>query len=1082
MGRQRQFLSACLLAFAIAITLHSSILGQSLETVIQQGHELAVVAVVVSPDSNYLVTGSRDKSAKLWEYSTGREVRSFLGHEATVRTAAFTPDGKFLLTGSNDNSVRLWDVTDGSVRLQISMPEIITSVAVDPKSRFFVAGGNSDSVIVFDASGNTIRKLPASPDKGMGSGVNIAFSPDGTFLTVSEDNRVINIYRTTDWARVKSLSLVEGFCGGCGTRAVFSSDNRWLFAASNHSPLRKYAVPSFEPAGIISNLTEDLTGLALSNDGKFLARATEKSVTLWNLEKGDSVEITAAEKAEFHQVTFNNDGSELLIACDNNTAMRWEVASKSFHAPFTGLLNQRDRGGMDYDPNFYWQSAIARFIRFKNNIILTRDGKSLIKGKLGTRVKQWDIASGKVEMEYAGHEKAALCYELSADGTRLITGGGDGKIILWDTRSGEQLTTINAYREPVFDVHFNTDESKVISSSWDGTMRIHDLATQKTLTYVEFEKGSAYNILLSKGDLYFVTARLDNSLQMWEVDTKKEVRNFIGHTEVVSSIAFTRDQKSLLSSSWDGSIRLWDIGTGLATKKFKASSSAVHAAILSQDEKSIYAAGADRLIRVWDIAGSKVIREFRGHKTDVTSLVLSADNKMLISHSLDGVTKFWDLSSGKEFFEHILIGEHDWMAKSPEGYFSGTDEARRFVHFVSGTNTFALDQFFNEYFRPDLLPKLFQSRSSSSQDKGIQGKLKTSTPPTVKVAVVPLSPGKAEVFVRVTDNGSGAGNLRLFHNGKNVALNHQSLEMPKARGEATTYKQVIELIGGNNVFAAQATNRENIESDPQTVSYFSEHATRSSTCYILSVGINQYRNNKLSLNYAKSDAQSFAELMKGRSGELFRNVELIALYDAEATRTRILATLDDLAARVNPEDVFVFYYAGHGSMVDNRFYFIPTETSRLYDERALNREAIEASMLQEKFRHVKALKQLIIMDACQSGGSVELLATRGAGEEKAIAQLSRSAGIHVMASAGSEQFASEFASLGHGLFTSILIRALEGEADGAPKDGKVTIYELKSFIDDQVPEASRKLKGNPQYPYTFSRGQDFPLVLNGEKK
>jgi uncharacterized caspase-like protein len=164
-------------------------------------------------------------------------------------------------------------------------------------------------------------------------------------------------------------------------------------------------------------------------------------------------------------------------------------------------------------------------------------------------------------------------------------------------------------------------------------------------------------------------------------------------------------------------------------------------------------------------------------------------------------------------------------------------------------------------------------------------------------------------------------------------------------------------------------------------------------------------------------------------------------------------------------------------MVDNQFYFIPTGCSRLYDIGALGKEAIEAAVLQEKLRGIKALKQLIIMDACQSGGSVELLATRGAGEEKAIAQLSRSAGIHVMASAGSEQFATEFNELGHGLFTYVLIRALQGEADGAPKDGKVTIYELKSFIDDQVPEMTRKLKGKPQYPYTFSRGQDFPIVV-----
>ena len=236
----------------------------------------------------------------------------------------------------------------------------------------------------------------------------------------------------------------------------------------------------------------------------------------------------------------------------------------------------------------------------------------------------------------------------------------------------------------------------------------------------------------------------------------------------------------------------------------------------------------------------------------------------------------------------------------------------------------------------------------------------------------------------------------------------------------------------------------------------------------------------MTLNYAKPDAESFGMVLNEK-GSLFKNVELHSLYDGEASRINILKKLEELSAKIHQEDVFIFYYAGHGSMVDNQFFFIPSESSRLYDISALQREAIEASVLQEKLKNIKALKQLIVMDACQSGASVELLATRGAAEEKAIAQLSRSAGIHVMASAGSEQFATEFTELGHGLFTYLLIKALQGDADGAPKDGKVTIYELKSYLDDQVPEMTQKMKGKPQYPYTFSRGQDFPIVIENEK-
>lgn len=1053
--------------------------SQTLETIIQKGHELAVVAVAISADSNYIATGSKDKSAKLWEMSTGREVRSFLGHEATVTSIEFTPDGKYLISGSNDKTIRVWEVYSGKEVYSIITPDIVTDVAIDPKMKFFVVSGYGDSATVYDfKSKKVITKIPASPDKGLGSGVDVAISPNGNWIGFGEDNRIVNLYQTSDWKKVKTFEFEEGYCGGCGTRIVFSPDNKSLYLVSNHGPLRKYDLASFKLVKTFEEKTEDLTGLAISSNGKKIARSTEKEVTIWEESSGDSLfTIKADEKGGFHEIAFTLDNKKLIITSDNNTAMFRNIASSKNEGSLTGFLNQRDRGGLDYDPNFYWQSAIAKYVRFKNILLISNDGKTLIKGKFGTKVKRWDIATGKSVMEYVGHKKAVLCYDLSGDGKRLLTGGGDGKIILWNLETGDSLKVIKSYREPIFDIHFSSDETKVASSSWDGTLKIHELETGKLLTYLEFENGSAYSIIFHPTDLYFFSARLDNSLQLWEIDTRKEVRNFIGHTDIISSIRLSTDQKTLLSSCWDGSVRLWDVGTGLMTKKFKGHHGAVHIAIFSPDGKFVFSAGADRTIRAWDINTSVTVKTFEGHNAEVSSLLFSPDNKMLISHSVDGVTKFWDINTGKEFFEHIHFGEKDWMVKNPEGYFNGTDDARKYIHFVSGLKTYSVDQFFNEFYRPDLLPKIFQNRGGSSDSKGIQGKLKNSPPPSVKIAVIPTSPGKAEVYVRLIDNGNGAENLKLFHNGKSIALNHELIKFPASRGQTATYKHALDLIGGANTFSATASNKDNIESDPQTAELFSDHATKSSTCYILAVGINQYKNSKLNLNYARPDAESFSKLMDNKGMQLFKNIELNTLYDHDATRQKILSKLDELAGKISQEDVFIFYYAGHGSMVENRFYFIPTEGLRLYDASALNKEAIEAGLLQDKFKQIKALKQLIIMDACQSGGSVELLAARGASEEKAIAQLSRSAGIHVMASAGSEQFASEFTQLGHGLFTYVLIKALQGEADGAPKDGKVTIYELKSYIDDQVPEMTRKLKGNPQYPYTFSRGQDFPLVI-----
>ncbi|MBX2968035.1 MAG: caspase family protein [Cyclobacteriaceae bacterium] len=1070
----------------LCIVTHSK--SQQLETIIQKGHELAVVSIAISPDSNFVVTGSKDKSAKLWDLRSGREVRSFLGHEHTINALDISADGKLLITGSYDKTTRIWDLLTGKELYNIPNPDngVVTDVAFDPKGRFFVVAANStsgygDTARVYDyKTRRVVAKIRINPDKGLGRGIDIAMSPDGNWIALGEDNRVAQVYQTNDWRLVHKFEIPEGFCGGCATKVVFSPDSKFIYTAAHRGQVKKHDVATGNLIKVYEEDTENtLTALAISADGKWLARATEKDVRIWEESTGkELIQLAAERQADFHSVAFSLDSRNLLVTCDNNTAFAWDIDQNKKIQELTGLLNQRDKGGLTYDPNFYWQSAIARYVRFKNHLMITKDGKQLIKGKFGTRVKRWDIASGQQVMEYSGHAKAVLSYDLSKDGRFMLTGGGDGKVILWDVQTGDSIRTFKPHREPIFSIKFSNDETMFACSSWDATMRVYDLNLGKTVQYWDFQNNSVYNLAFHPNDLYLFTAQLDNSLQMVELDTKSSVRSFIGHTNVISSIQVSADEKSLLSTSWDGSIRLWDIATGLMLKKFIDHRGAVHIATLSNDGKLIYSAGADRAIRVWDIATGKLLRKLEGHNAEVTSLLFSPDNKMLISHSLDGVSKFWDLSSSKEFFEHIHLGERDWMVKNPEGYFSGTQNARQYIHFVSGMTTYSVNQFFDEFYRPDLLPKLFQTRGSSGGSSGIQGKLKTSPPPGVKLATLPSSdPTKIEVYVKLTDNGGGVENLRLFHNGKNIAINRAELKMPSGKDASTTYKQIINLVGGQNSFTAIVSNKSRVDSEPASAEVTSDVLTKNSKCYILAVGINQYKNPRLNLNYAKPDAESFIKVLDEKSKNLFGDIELHALYDDEASRQNILKALEDLSQKIHAEDVFIFYYAGHGSMVDNRFFLIPTESLRLYDLAALQKEALEASVLQEKFKSIKALKQLIVMDACQSGGSVELLANRGAAEEKAIAQLSRSAGIHVMASAGSEQFATEFAELGHGLFTYVLIQALSGEADGAPRDGKVTIYELKSYIDDQVPEMTRKLKGKPQYPYTFSRGQDFPIIL-----
>jgi uncharacterized caspase-like protein len=254
--------------------------------------------------------------------------------------------------------------------------------------------------------------------------------------------------------------------------------------------------------------------------------------------------------------------------------------------------------------------------------------------------------------------------------------------------------------------------------------------------------------------------------------------------------------------------------------------------------------------------------------------------------------------------------------------------------------------------------------------------------------------------------------------------------------------------------------------------------------------VNKYKNELYNLNWARADAEAFAEALRQRGQSIFK--EIINwqgdLYDEQATRENIAAAFREIQA--TDHDVFVFYYAGHGVMnegVDaNRsqdFYLALHDVTKLYgDDGLLAAKGISARELAHWAVDIKAKKKLIIFDACQSGQAVKAFAQMaeafyrsGPTREKAILQLARSAGLTVIAAAGTEEYASEIGELGHGLFTYALLQGLAGAA--ATGEGTITVANLIAYLNAQVPQLTEKYRKKTQLPDFNMRGQDFPLAL-----
>ncbi|MBA4323212.1 MAG: hypothetical protein C0408_10385, partial [Odoribacter sp.] len=401
------------------------------------------------------------------------------------------------------------------------------------------------------------------------------------------------------------------------------------------------------------------------------------------------------------------------------------------------------------------------------------------------------------------------------------------------------------------------------------------------------------------------------------------------------------------------------------------------------------------------------------------------------------------------------------------------------ISFVKGTELYSISQFFNEFYRPGLYSEALGKNSTAFRQNMVQT-IDKYPPPSVEIVLPEITTGidnpMAAFMVKVTNRGGGVKEFKVMHNGKRQNVDYSDLRRMTKEGQYAMKTFDLNLVPGANEISISAFSDGDIESQPASVNLVYNGLQRTSDCYQLCIGINKYENESLNLTYARMDAQAFSQQISSKGVKLFNKIHSYILLDKDATRIKILAALDEIGTVMKKEDVFVFFYAGHGSMVDNGFYFITSEITGLYQQDKL-RDALYVKDLQEKFKMLPALKQVVFIDACQSGSSVDVLAMRGGAEEKALAQLSRSSGIHVMASSESQQQSAEIKSLGHGVFTYVLLEALNGKADGAPADSKITVYEIKSFLDDQVPEMSYRLIRHKQFPSTFSIGHDFPLVM-----
>ena len=235
------------------------------------------------------------------------------------------------------------------------------------------------------------------------------------------------------------------------------------------------------------------------------------------------------------------------------------------------------------------------------------------------------------------------------------------------------------------------------------------------------------------------------------------------------------------------------------------------------------------------------------------------------------------------------------------------------------------------------------------------------------------------------------------------------------------------------------------------------------------IGNKTYSDQIPAVEFAHNDAAAMKAYVANVLG--FREGNIIDLRDA--SKAQLEATFGNKEThkgqlfnwvRTGKSDVVVFY-SGHGvpGLKDRRGYLLPSDGRANFAELT----GYPLDTLLGNLEKIPAKSMTVIMDACFSGNTPKGFVAKEFSGISVTPRMAKNRSITLLTAARGDQVASWDTKAKHGLFTSYLLKALHGEADSKDYgngDGKVTLGEVRNYLDDEMTYQARRRYNRDQNP------------------
>jgi WD40 repeat protein len=964
----------------------SAITGDQAKLVVQLGHSDWVLSVCFSADNKYVVTGSRDQSARLWELETGKEIRSFMGHSAPVYAVAISTDGKYVLTGSGDNTARLWETATGKeVRQFLGHTGYVQAVAISANGRYAMTNSYDQSARLWEIeTGKELRSFPGHVGWDFSNRYfSVSFSGDGKYVLTDSADKTARLWEVATGKEVRRFAGHTDFIQSIAC----SANGKYVLTGSADKSARLWEIATGKEVRRFTGHSGGVNAVAISTDGKYALTGAGASVQLWEIETGKEMRGFGRHSIGVSAVAISPDAKYVLTASGGiNIAHLWDTG--------TGKEVRRFEG----------------YSGFIQSITYSADGKYVLTNSYDQPAWLWEIASGKRVREFADPSGWVRSIAFSSDSKYVLTGSNDGTALLRETESGKEVRKFGSYTKAALSVAFSADDRYVLIGSEDKTAQLWEVDTGIAIRRFAGHSAAIHSVAISADGKYAVTGSQDFTTRLWEIETGKEVRQFNNYG--YGLIALSPDSKYLLTNSADKSARLWEIETGKEVRRFEGHVNSVISIAFSADGKYALTGSADNTARLWEVETGKEVRRFEGHSNWIMSVAFSSNDKYVLTGSRDSTTRIWDMASGKEMCSLISLRDGNWMVVAPDGRFDTNDlDNINSLHWViqeDPLSTYPPEIFMRDYYEPRLLPRLLNGERFKEIRK--LSELNRVQPPVKIVGIeqqaqanlvtVSVEVAKATSERQRDSKGSlrktGVYDLRLFRDGQLVGqlsdgppqslssineknkllvwrkeseikldtsgkriVKFENIRLPrKVRSPHTDYYARTNL--GQVDFSAYAFNEDRVKSQTDRKTFYIPGNSTSSEgrAYVILFGVNACQAQCRSLDYAVNDVrkmqQTFVNKLKqSNQYQEIVDIPLIADYSSQsngkrivshksATKANLKSVCDLLSGKsvnpsllagipnadklkpATPQDLVLLFFSSHGDTDDlGNFYIVP---------------------------------------------------------------------------------------------------------------------------------------------------------------